>query len=243
MMRELFYSIFLTIKFHSPHIKFIISGDFNQLEPVNDRDFFHYQHSKALYELVDGNKVLLTKCRRSDDKLFSLCKNILADKNHDVSELENRGWSSYKNICFTNRKRKAVNIDCMERFLSGKKTRMDVMRLDYDKNTQNYTLCEDMPLISRVNMKSMDVLNNEMFICSKILGDEVVVKNEFKTLSIPKSKFNKIFLMAFCITTHKSQGLSLNEPYCIHEFEKFDKKLKYVSLSRATNYNFINIVK
>jgi hypothetical protein len=242
MMRELFYSIFLTIKFHSPHIKFIISGDFNQLEPVNDRSFFNYQESHALHELVDGNKVLLTKCRRSDDKLFNLCQAILTDKYHDVTELINKEWNSYKNISFTNRKRKAVNDVCMKRFLLNKKVTFNVEKLEYDKNTQDYVLCEDMPLISRVNMKSLDVLNNEMFKCSKILPDEIIVTNEFKTLTIPKSKFNKIFLMAFCITTHKSQGLSLNEKYCIHEYSKFDNKLKYVALSRATNFNNINII-
>ena len=56
MMRELFYSIFISIKYKYPHIKFIISGDFNQLEPVKDRKKFNYEHSRALYELVDGNK-------------------------------------------------------------------------------------------------------------------------------------------------------------------------------------------
>jgi hypothetical protein len=43
--------------------------------------------------------------------------------------------------------------------------------------------------------------------------------------------------MGFCIATHKSQGLSLDEPYCIHEFDKLSKTLKYVSLSRATKYD------
>ena len=54
MMRELFYSVFLTIKFYYPDIKFIISGDCYQLEPVCDRSNFNYKKSKALYELVDG---------------------------------------------------------------------------------------------------------------------------------------------------------------------------------------------
>jgi len=105
MMREIFYSLFLSVKFHNPHIKFIISGDFNQLEAVRDRAKFNYEHSRALYELVDGNKLNLTLCRRSDDKLFNLCKNIIDNKPYDISDLTNNKFSSYKNICYTNKHR------------------------------------------------------------------------------------------------------------------------------------------
>jgi len=114
--------------------------------------------------------------------------------------------------------------------------------ISYDTNTQPYTLAEGMPLISRLNFKTLDVLNNEIFICDKIIKDDIKVSNELKKLKIPKDKFNKLFLLAFCITTHKSQALSLNEKYCIHEFQKFDKKLKYVALSRSTKYNHIHII-
>jgi hypothetical protein len=48
--------------------------------------------------------------------------------------------------------------------------------------------------------------------------------------------------LRFCITTHKSQGIDLKEKYCIHEFTRFDKRLMYVAISRATEYNNINIV-
>jgi tRNA A37 threonylcarbamoyladenosine biosynthesis protein TsaE len=75
MMKELFYSIFLSIKYLNLHIKFIISGDFAQLAPVNDRYNFNYEHSRALYELVDGNQLNLTFCRRTTkdgQKLFKL---------------------------------------------------------------------------------------------------------------------------------------------------------------------------
>lgn len=245
MMRELFYSIFLSVKFHHPHIKFIISGDFNQLEPVNDRATFNYENSKALHELVDGNKVLLTLCRRSDDRLFNLCKNIKENKPHKIGDLCKSGIKTYKNICFTNKCRREVNEECMNRFLqehSEYKT-YDVSGLSYDKNTQNYTLCKGMPLISRLNMKSVDVLNNEMFVCDKINENDIEVSNGMKKLTIPKNIFNRLFLLAFCITTHKSQGLSFNEKYSIYEYQKFSKKLKYVALSRATKYEHIYIAK
>ena len=36
------------------------------------------------------------------------------------------------------------------------------------------------------------------------------------------------------IATHSCQGMTINEPYTIHDFDRMHKKLKYVALSRAT---------
>jgi hypothetical protein len=246
MMKELFYSIFLSIKYLNPHIKFIISGDFAQLAPVNDRYNFNYEHSRALYELVDGNQLNLTFCRRTTkdgQTLFKLCQNIKNNQPYDITQLCNENFQSYKNICYTNKMRKSINNDCMKRYMqeNPNKQYINVDHLIYDDNTQDYMLCEGMPLISRKNMKSMDVCNNEMFVCNKIKNDVIEISNSFKKLSIPIDKINKIFLIAFCITTHKSQGLTFDQPYCIHEYDKFDWRLKYVALSRATKMDHIKI--
>ena len=89
----------------------------------------------------------------------------------------------------------------------------------------------------------MKICNNETFTCKKIETDFITINNEMKEeLKIPIEIFHKLFLLQFCITTHKSQGLSLNSKYCIHEVNKFDNKLLYVALSRATEYDNINIV-
>lgn len=76
MVKSFFYSILLTIKQYNPKIKFIISGDFYQLPPVNDSFTGNYEKSRALFELVDGNKLLLSKCRRSSDVLFKICESV-----------------------------------------------------------------------------------------------------------------------------------------------------------------------
>jgi hypothetical protein len=48
----------MTIKKIRPDIKFIISGDYNQLLPVNDRISIYtdYSNSPCLFELADYNK-------------------------------------------------------------------------------------------------------------------------------------------------------------------------------------------
>ena len=75
-----FINFFLVLKRLNPDIKFIISGDYQQLLPVNDRvGDCNYENSSALNELVDGNRLQLTNCRRSDRLIFDMLdpKNIM----------------------------------------------------------------------------------------------------------------------------------------------------------------------
>ncbi len=55
--------------------------------------------------------------------------------------------------------------------------------------------------------------------------------------------FQKYFLVAYATTTHSSQGMTINEPYTIHEWDRMDQRLKYVVLSRSTEHLYIHIMK
>jgi hypothetical protein len=63
-----------------------------------------------------------------------------------------------------------------------------------------------------------------------------------KTLKIKADEFQKLFRIGYTFTTHSAKGMSIDKPYTIHEFNRMDKKLKYVALSRATKYENINII-
>jgi hypothetical protein len=244
MVRESFYKVLLMLKNANPDIKFIICGDFNQLPPVLDIiDNRSYKNSQCLRELVDNNKLILTKCKRSDDALFNLCGDLLEDKHVDTTPFKN-GVKNYLNICFTNERRKIINAEAMNRFIKAHPTlpSLQVEKLSYDDNTQNYTLVKGMPLIARKNLKEMDIFNNEIYICDGFDDNNVFFKIDYEdTIVFPIKKLNKYFNLAFCITTHKSQGATFDETYTIHEWEKMGKPLKYVALSRATNINNITI--
>jgi hypothetical protein len=71
MLGEVFYKFLMMIKKIKPNIKFIISGDYNQLKPVNDRISIHtdYSNSPCLFELADYNILQLTKCRRDEQMI------------------------------------------------------------------------------------------------------------------------------------------------------------------------------
>ena len=70
-----------------PDLQFIVAGDYNQLLPVCDRiEHCDYDNSAALYELVNGNRLTLTTCRRSDPTMYNMClkQNIQQGKQEDL---------------------------------------------------------------------------------------------------------------------------------------------------------------
>ena len=142
-------------------------------------------------------------------------------------------------------------------------------KLPYDENSQDVTLVNKTPLIGKVNNSKLGIINNERFTVKKVdiyskeltLENvrEVVKKDEdgnvkkdkdgnvemekkIKTIVIASGEFQKLFRIGYAFTTHSSQGMSIDKPYTIHEFNRMSKKLKYVALSRSTKHEYINIM-
>ena len=243
MVKEIFYQVLMYIKQYNPNIKFIIVGDFGQLEPVKDRSSkFNYENSRCLYELVSKNKLTLTICKRSDKTLFNECKRVRNNEPLQNQYIQNE--ETYLNVSFYNETRKEINHLCYERYLNENPNLKftQINALHYDKNSQDYLLAKGMPVIARVNSKSLHIINNESFIVSKITNENITVINELnEEILIKKGKFNRIFHLAFCITVHKSQGATFDKKYTIYNWKKMNSKLKYVALSRGQNINNIQI--
>ena len=116
--------------------------------------------------------------------------------------------------------------------------------LTYDPNSQDVVLVAGTPIIARKNDMNFDVFNNETFTIKEIRRKEdvIIVEDYGKTQEVPIPIFTKMFNVAYCITSHKSQGSTFDEPYTVHEFERFDERMKYVALSRSTDISLINII-
>jgi ATP-dependent exoDNAse (exonuclease V) alpha subunit len=232
------------LKHHNPSMKIIIVGDFGQLDPVNDRVKKNYELTRALFELVDGNKLVLTKCKRSDDVLFNICNDV---RNGEAIELGMFPFTepTYLNLCHTNSTRRTLNDTCMRRFIKETKPKktLSLNKLIFDKNSQDITIAKGMPIIARVNRKSLEIANNECFTIDELTDEEIIISNEMKSrLAIPVGDFIKTFNLAFCITIHKSQGATFNQKYTIYEWsDRMTNKLKYVAISRSSDINNIQI--
>ena len=154
------------------------------------------------------------------------------------------------NISYTNKKRKNVNAELMTKY-SKDRVNVEVPKLKYCDNSQDVIVFKGLPIISRknTNIKSGDktfrICNNEMFTTGKLNEDrsivDIISKDDEKIkFSIPIKLFTIYFNPSYCVTVHKSQGATFSEPFTIHEFNKFDSRLKYVAISRAQNVNQLN---
>ena len=118
-----------------------------------------------------------------------------------------------------------------------------------DKDSQDVKLVAKTPIISRVNKEDMDIYNNEVFIIKEVQHSKrnILIVDEDdpkRILNIPFNMFQQLFYVAYCITIHRAQGMSYDFPYTIHEWNhpNFDHRLKYVSLSRTTKLEYINVI-
>ncbi len=240
MMPENFYRLFILGKQMCPHLKFVLVGDFAQLLPVKDEWAGDYKHSVGTYILCDGNRIQLTKCRRADDKLFQLCKKVQVE-NIDTTPFKYKKLT-YKNIAYTHSTRIQVNHKCMKRFTKNKEF-VVVPKLENNPKTQDVKLAVGMPIISHINEKKKNILNNITYIIKEINDEKMIITYDDVDLEFQVEDFHKYFYVAFCITIHSSQGETFDEPYTIYDWEHsyFDRRAKYVALSRGTNYNNIQI--
>jgi nucleoside-triphosphatase THEP1/ssRNA-specific RNase YbeY (16S rRNA maturation enzyme) len=262
MMKEEYYAFLKMLKSYKPNLKLILVGDYNQLEPVADRVTCDYGNSQILHELADGNKLLLSKCRRADEALFKMLQfdnipNIQRDDfQHDEHEI---------NVCFTNEKRKEIN----DKYMNKKKTSdsISINAIKGDPNSQDVIISEGMPLIAtktltktikkkKIKTILFQIINNKQYTLYEIDGDMLEIRDtkalEHASIKHKKydglkmfinvSEFQRLFYPAYCITTHKMQGETIKKPYTIHEFNRMDQKLKYVALTRATKRENINII-
>jgi ATP-dependent exoDNAse (exonuclease V) alpha subunit len=223
--------------------KLIISGDFNQLDVINDVQKYDYKSTCIIKELCDNNNLQLTKCRRSDDKLFNM---IQFENIPNLTQDNFNNKDSDVNICWTNAKRKEINEKYMIAAWKKAKTKnyIKLEKLPYDENSQDVTLVNKTPLIGKVNNSKLGIINNERYTITKvdINARHITIKNDRNEIVIGADDFQKLFRIGYAFTTHSSQGMSIDKPYTIHEFNRMSKKLKYVALSRSTKHEYINIM-
>jgi hypothetical protein len=213
---------------------------------VGERKTQYYSQSEIFHELTNSNIVKLTKCRRSDDKHFNFCSNI-----KDVKATDYKNEFCNLHICYTNVKRIELNQIMMntqievQKAIARQKKRKFLMPLHLDKNpysnnSQDVDLFVGTPVIAITNKKGSFV-NGEKFVVDKI--DSVIqLKNDRHIINVDIKDFQRWFHVAYAITSHRAQGLTINEPYTIHEWSRLSTRCKYVSLSRSNSWDNCNII-
>jgi ATP-dependent exoDNAse (exonuclease V) alpha subunit len=115
--------------------------------------------------------------------------------------------------------------------------------LKYDKRTQDVILNKGVPIISKINSEDMNLVNNQHFVIEKIGPLQITIQDDSgNERDIYINDFQKYFLVAYATTIHSAQGLSISENYTIHEWDRLDQRLLYVSLSRSRELDYIHVM-
>lgn len=238
MMNSFFYHLFRVIKQNST-VKFIFVGDFRQLPPVGE-EHMDFLNSFILHELCDGNRLVLTKNRRSDSIMWDIVHSM------DSTDIRKQFGSNecFVNLCWRNKTRKAINKKCMERWnkLNPSYEPLFVRKGDdFIQSSQDMWLNIGMPVISKMTNNKHGIYNNESFVVKEILDDRIILENEMNPwLDVSVDEFRTFFNVAFAVTVHKSQGSTFDKPYMIHEWDLFTDKMKYVALTRTSKKELVN---
>ena len=113
---------------------------------------------------------------------------------------------------------------------------------DFSSLSQKVYLFKGVPVIAIKNKDKEGFVNSEKFIVEDVDDDNIYLHNDMKKLTIPQNKFQSWFHVAYCITAHKSQGETIKTPYTIHDWDKMSETCKYVSLSRGTCWENVNLL-
>ena len=252
MINESILRYLYELKNISTNTRFILAGDFSQLPPVNDTNEYDYKNSSIIYDLSDGNKVLITKNRRSDSTIFDDCQNILNNVEIDTNKYklpDEKYNKCLKHLCFTNSLRKSINqsinIDVFKRL----KCKKIVCKSNPNNNkSQEFLLYKNLPLVAIINDKHKKICKGRNYKITNInegkqgCSVEIVdILNKDITLTISTEKLTKLFTIAYASTIHSSQGKTYTQDYVIHEWSKLNNTLRYVALSRTSNSKIVHI--
>lgn len=233
------YKTFVMIKRCMPWIRFIISGDFNQLLAVCDDYKGDMYNSGPLNTLCDGNRLLLTKCRRADNRLFEMCKKASKVRVADFPPIE----KTMRNIAYRHETRMKINDDCMKRFIIDRTDTVLIPKEAKDPHSQDMHLCPGMPVIAMCAQKKLGIFKTSQYVVVAIDTEHVTLSDGNETIKFPFATFAKYFYMAFCVTVYASQGCTIAEKYTVHDwnFIYMCARAKYVALSRATDISLIQL--
>lgn len=221
-------------------------GDFNQLSPVNEEQYYEgYKNSRLLRLIFDYNiQELKIKYRQINDQDFAQLdaefENVLATGKINANKFGSE-ICDYA-IAWTNKTVDAHNFRVMKEKATKDKTSV--------KLNKGLYLFKDLPVLS--NVTCQDYLNNERFTVLSYSNKDVNLmsirydsdeKEKEYLITVSLDNFQKHFSPAYCMTVHKAQGAEFNHPYTIYQYHLMNKNMLYTALSRTKKMCYINLVR
>ncbi len=234
------WSIIYQLKRNCKNLRFLLVGDEHQLPPIEEMIYDYFYHASIKY-ICDYFMGTLKLCRNSryNKEMFRYLDFIrngtIMDEGTTIGCVEE--FASGRNICYTNKKRKEIN-EMVNKHHIQEKEHMFIEYFDaenpYNQDTYIYN---DMEIMSIKTDKELQLTKNETYKIIRFDEEHItILNNDEDECCIPIHLFHKNFMMCYCITTHRSQGLTIRGRVNIHEYKymKYNYKMCYTAISRAT---------
>ena len=89
------------------------------------------------------------------------------------------------------------------------------------------------------NNKDFGITNGKMYTITSIEKDVIIV-NKYRFTDL---QFAQYFVVAYAVTNHKVQGITIRENYNIYEWANMVVREKYTAYSRTANADYVKIIK
>lgn len=210
-------------------VPFLVCGDFRQLPPVEDgmsNDYSNHPNVKNISGYIRTELEFTDKCRY-DSEMAEYLERIW---NEQVSEITySNPTAEGSHICYTNQRRKEINAALNK---SGK-------LITYEGNPNKYNedirLEKGTKLLALVTNTKYNIIKNECYEVTEVNGENFKIKGIEQSLEI--KQIHTFFCLAYAVTIHKAQGMTISGVLNIHEIDtvRKNKRMFYTAVSRATS--------
>ena len=228
------------LKKHNPEINFILLGDPTQLPPVKHRiNGMNYDISTSslFMRICDFQRFSLTKNYRNAE-LTELYKHV-GDKDFDKRVGKNSDTKLH--VIFDNYRRRKLGLKVAKEECKRLKRKPMIIQ---GKNDE-FIVFRSMKVYANETHKKLNILNKESFTVTSNQNKDGTfdLKSDLRqhvikvTPDIIMSKFEYYYAK----TVYGVQGVTIDEPYTIHRWNKLIYIDKVVAVGRARKTEYINI--
>ena len=207
---------------------FIGFGDFMKSKPVNEQHI-GFQNSWLVKHLFNNNSCELIEVHRfGENKLLRDAHDCAYGKLINLNRYGNEdcdlslGWT---NACVD-----TLNSKYNDKYA---KSYYTVKEVKGHGNT-NFILHNNLQLMSYTSSLNNTYYNSDDFIVVDVDDDYLYLNTTKKDTVKIDIKFTNHFKPLYAMTVHKAQGMTINKPYAIYEYDRMKHDMSYVALTRTS---------
>jgi len=223
--------VLFDVKQKYPNLPIYMFGDIHQCEAMGQivRPETHFIH-----QLTDNNTIQLNQCyRNQDEHIMQIFKNIIEGEFKPI--FKQHYEITMINLCLSNDKVNKINKGINQHLA---KTKEHILIGDRYVYHGLKIICHQPLSIEEFKFKNCDHL-----IIKSYDKENIYFETTYK--SITHKQFLDHFDLDYAITINRCQGMTINEPYSIHQWNHYymTNNKRYTAYSRCRDEKLINIYK